>query len=85
MEVENKNVKSTLEKMTDTYKNWHEKLPMALWGYRTSIRTSMEVILYSLVHTMEVVLLVEVKIPFLCVLVECEVSNFDWLRESTRN
>jgi hypothetical protein len=26
--------------MTDTYRDWPEKLPLALWGYRTSIRTS---------------------------------------------
>ncbi|XP_075665427.1 uncharacterized protein LOC142635097 [Castanea sativa] len=37
IEVANKNVKNILAKMVVTYKDWAEKLPFALWGYRTSI------------------------------------------------
>lgn len=32
VEAANKNVKVILEKMVDTYKDWPEKLPYALWG-----------------------------------------------------
>ena len=37
VEAANKNVKNILAKMVVTYKDWAEKLPFALWGYRTSI------------------------------------------------
>ena len=40
VEAANKNVKENLQKMADTYKDWHKKFPFVLWGYRTSIRTS---------------------------------------------
>ncbi|KAA0058349.1 uncharacterized protein E5676_scaffold19523G00440 [Cucumis melo var. makuwa] len=40
IEAANKNIKRIIEKMTITYKDWHEMLPFALHGYRTSIRTS---------------------------------------------
>lgn len=40
IEDANKNIKKILQKMTLTYKDWHEKLPFALHPYRTSIRTS---------------------------------------------
>ena len=65
--------------MTNTYKDCHEKLPFALWGYRTSVRTSTGATLYCLVYRMESVLPVEIELPFLCVLAECEISKFDWL------
>ncbi|XP_015168625.1 uncharacterized protein [Solanum tuberosum] len=38
VEVANKNIKRILCKMN--HKHWHEKLPFALLGYRTTIRTS---------------------------------------------
>ena len=40
VEAANKNVKKIVAKMTDTYKDWHEKVPFALHAYRTSVRTS---------------------------------------------
>ena len=40
VEAVDKNVKNILAKMVLTYKDWAEKLPFALWGYRTSIRAS---------------------------------------------
>jgi hypothetical protein len=40
VEVANKNVKVILEKTIEGHRNWVEKLPFALWGYCTSIRTS---------------------------------------------
>ena len=76
VEMANKNVKIILEKITNTYKDWHEKLPFALWGYRTSIRSSTGTTTYSLVYGMEAVLPVEVEIPSLHILAECKVSEF---------
>lgn len=40
VEAANKNRKTIIAKMTETYKDWPHKLHFALWGYRTSIRTS---------------------------------------------
>ncbi|KAA3479025.1 RNA-directed DNA polymerase [Gossypium australe] len=40
VEAANKNIKKIVGKMTETYKDWHEKLPLALYTYRTSVRTS---------------------------------------------
>ena len=40
VEAENKNIKKIIQKMVVTYKDWHEMLPFALHGYRTSVRTS---------------------------------------------
>ena len=56
VEATNKNIKKIIQKMTVTYKDWHEMLPFTLHGYRTSIRTSIGVTLFSLVYSMEVVL-----------------------------
>lgn len=53
IEPANKNIKKILEKMTVTYKDWHEKLSFALHAYRTSIRTSTGVTSYSLDYRME--------------------------------
>ena len=49
-------MKNVLAKMVVTYKDWAEKLPFALWGYRTSIRTSTGATPYSLVYGSEAVL-----------------------------
>src|SRR4051812_9375255 len=40
VEAANKNIKKIIQKMVKTYKDWHEMLPFALHGYRTSVRTS---------------------------------------------
>lgn len=37
MEATNKNIKKILQKMTETYQDWHEKLSFALFAYRTYI------------------------------------------------
>jgi hypothetical protein len=65
VEAANKNVKKILNKMIETYKDWHEHLPYALCAYRTSVRTSVGATPYSLVYGMEAVLPVEVEIPSL--------------------
>nr|XP_023921133.1 uncharacterized protein LOC112032598 [Quercus suber] len=80
VEAANKNVKNILAKMVVTYKDWVEKLPFTLWGYRTSIRSSTGAISYSLVYGSEVVLPIEVEIQSLMVLVETKVLEEDWAK-----
>jgi len=63
VEAVNKNIKKIIQKMTISYKDWHEMLPFALHGYRTLVRTSTGATPYSLVYGMEVVLPFEVEIP----------------------
>ena len=62
VKVANKNIKRIVEKMAETYKNWHETLFFALHVYWTSIRTSIGATLFSLVYWMEAVLPIEVEI-----------------------
>ena len=63
VEATNKNIKKIIQKMTVSYKDWHEMLPFALHGYRTSVRTSTGATPYSLVYGMEAVLPFEVEVP----------------------
>ena len=81
VEVASKNIKNILAKMILTYKDWAEKLPFALWGYRTSIHTSTGATPYSLVYKSAVVLPIEIEIQCLRVLVETKVWEEDWIRE----
>ena len=55
VEVANKNIKDILAKMVETYKDWVEKLPFALWGYITSIWAFTRASPYFLVYGNEVV------------------------------
>jgi len=64
VDVANKNIKKILVKMIDTYKDWHE----FLCTYRTSVCTSIGATPYSLVYSMEAILLIEVEIPSLRIL-----------------
>ena len=77
VEATNKNIKNILAKMVVTYKDLAEKLPFALWGYRTSIRASTGVTPYSLVYGSEAMLPIEVEIQSLRVLVETKVLKED--------
>jgi len=58
-------------KMIKTYRDWPNKLPFALWGYRTSIQTSTGATPYSLVYGMEVVLPIEIEVPLMRVMAKC--------------
>ncbi|RVW11748.1 hypothetical protein CK203_089739 [Vitis vinifera] len=64
VEAANKNIKRILRKMVETSRDWSEKLPFALWAYRTSFRTSIGATPYSLVYGMEAVLPVEIEMGF---------------------
>ncbi|XP_039683803.1 uncharacterized protein [Medicago truncatula] len=80
VEAANKNIKRIVQKMVVTYKDWHEMLPFALHGYRTSVRTSTGATPFSLVYGMEAVLPVEVEIPSLRVLMEADLSEAEWVQ-----
>lgn len=80
VEAANKNVKSILVKSAKTHKDWAEKLPYALWGYRTSIRTSTGATPYSLVYGMEAVLPVELEVKSLRVMMENQIPEAEWIR-----
>ena len=70
-------MKNILAKMVLTYKDWAEKLPFTLWGYRTSIQASIKATLYSLAYGNEAMLPIEVEIQSLRVLVETKVLEED--------
>ena len=78
VEATNKNIKKIIKRMVVTYKDWHVMLPIALQGYRTSIRTSTGATPFSRVYGMEVVLLVEVEIPSLHVLMVAKLTRAEW-------
>ncbi|RVW89168.1 Retrovirus-related Pol polyprotein from transposon 17.6 [Vitis vinifera] len=78
VEAANKNIKRILRKMVETSRDWSEKLPFALWAYRTSFRTSIGATPYSLVYGMEVVLPVETEMGSLRVALEKQISKTEW-------
>ena len=65
VEAANKNIKKIIQKMTVSYKDWHEMLPFAMHSYRTSVRTSTGATFFSLVYGMEGVLPFEVEVPLM--------------------
>src|SRR4051812_5839887 len=85
VEAANKNIKKIVQKMVVTYKDWHEMLPFALHGYRTSVRTSTGATPFSLVYGMEAVLPVEVEIPSLRILMETKLSEAEGVRAGLIN
>jgi len=64
--------------MTVSYKDWHEMLPFAFHGYRTSMCTSTRATPFSLVYGMEVVLSFEVEVPSLRILAESGLEESEW-------
>ncbi|XP_050875520.1 uncharacterized protein LOC127079143 [Lathyrus oleraceus] len=81
VEAANKNIKKILQKMVKTYKDWHEMLPFALHGYRTTVRTSTGATPFSLVYGMDVVLPIEVELPSLRVLREAKLDEAEWVQD----
>lgn len=75
VETANKNIKKIIQNMVKTYKDWHEMLPVALHGYRTSFHTSIGATPFSLVYGTEAVLPIEVDIPSLRVLMETKLEE----------
>ena len=66
--------------MTNTYKDWHTKLPFALHAYRTAVRTSTGATPFSLVYGMKAVLPIEVEISSLRVLMEAKLEKVEWVQ-----
>ena len=66
--------------MTDTYKDWHEKLPFALHAYQTVVRMSTGATPFSLVYGMEAVLPIEVEISSLRILMEAKLEEAEWIQ-----
>ena len=63
--------------MIETFRDWSEKLPFALWAYQTSFRTFTRATPYSLVYGMEAILPVEIKMDSLRVALEQQISKVD--------
>ncbi|XP_057962261.1 uncharacterized protein LOC131153824 [Malania oleifera] len=80
MKAANKNIKNILEKMTETYKDWHDKLPFTLLAYRTTVHTSPGATLFSLVYGMEAIVPIEVEIPSLQILKEAKLTEVEWIQ-----
>ena len=78
VEAANKNIKNILCKTVEIYRDWPDKLPFALWGYRTSIQMSTGATPYSLVYGMEAVLPIELEVPSLRIMAECQILDSDW-------
>ncbi|XP_059290771.1 uncharacterized protein LOC132044302, partial [Lycium ferocissimum] len=76
----NKNIKRTLRKMVNKYKNWHEQLSYALLGYKMTTRISTGATPYLLVYGTEAVIPAEVEIPSLRVIQEAELKDAEWVR-----
>ncbi|KAA3486006.1 receptor-like protein 12 [Gossypium australe] len=75
VEAANKNIKKIVGKMTETYKNWHEKLPFAFYAYQTSVRTSTGATPFFLVYGIKAILPIEVEIPSLQFLSELKLNE----------
>ncbi|RVW82093.1 hypothetical protein CK203_052514 [Vitis vinifera] len=63
--------------MVETSRDWSEKLPLALWAYRISFRTSRGATPYSLVYGMEVVLPVETEMGSFRVALEQQIFEIE--------
>ncbi|XP_015060317.1 uncharacterized protein K02A2.6-like [Solanum pennellii] len=80
VEAANKNIKKILRKMVQSSQQWHEKLPFALLGYRTTVRMSVGATPYSLVYGTEAVIPAEIEIQSLRIVVEAEIDNDEWIK-----
>ncbi|XP_015060342.1 uncharacterized protein K02A2.6-like [Solanum pennellii] len=80
VEAANKNIKKILRRMVQGTRQWHEKLPFALLGYRTTVSTSIGATSYLLVYGIKAVIPAEVKIPSLRIIVEAEIVDNEWVK-----
>ncbi|XP_070032624.1 uncharacterized protein [Nicotiana tomentosiformis] len=79
VEAAYKNIKKILRKIVDNYKQWHEKLPFALFGYYTTVCASTGETPYLHFYGTEVVIPAEVEIPSLRIIQEVELSDAEWV------
>ncbi|XP_070029737.1 uncharacterized protein [Nicotiana sylvestris] len=80
VEAANKNIKKILRKMVQGSTQWNEKLPFALLGCHTTVRTSVGATPYLLVYGTEAVIPAEVEIPSLQIVAEAEIDNDKWVK-----
>ncbi|XP_070008142.1 uncharacterized protein [Nicotiana sylvestris] len=80
VEAANKNIKKILRKMIQSSRQWHEKLPFALLGYRTTVCTSVGATSYLLVYGTEAVIPAKVEIPSLRIIVESIIEDNEWVK-----
>lgn len=80
VEATDKNIKKILQKMTETYWDWHKKLPFALLTYRTLTWSSIRATPCYLGYDMEAVLPIEIEIPSLRILMEIKLEKTEWMR-----
>ena len=80
VEAANKNIKRILRNMVETSRDWSEKLPFALWAYRTYFHTSTGSTPYSLVYGMEAVLPIEIEMGSLRVALQHQISETEWVQ-----
>ena len=66
--------------MVESSRQWHEKLPFALLGYHTTVRTSVGATPYLLVYGTEVVIPAEVEISSLWIVAEAEIDDDEWVK-----
>ncbi|XP_015162329.1 uncharacterized protein [Solanum tuberosum] len=71
--------------MINNHRHWHEKLPFALLGYRTTIRTSTGATHYFLVYGNEAMIPAEVEIPSLRIIQEAELNDAKWIQVRAEN
>ncbi|XP_070047136.1 uncharacterized protein [Nicotiana tomentosiformis] len=80
VESTNKNIKKILRKTIQGSRQWHEKLPFALLGYRMTARASVGTTPYLLVYGTEAVIPAEVEILSLRIVVESEIEDTEWVK-----
>ncbi|XP_075084777.1 uncharacterized protein LOC142168024 [Nicotiana tabacum] len=80
VEAANKNIKKILRKMIQGSRQWYEKLPFALLGYRTTVRTSVGATPYLLVYGTEAIIPAEIEIPSLRIIVEAGIEDTEWVK-----
>ncbi|XP_070022274.1 uncharacterized protein [Nicotiana sylvestris] len=79
VEVTNNNIKKIL-RMVQGSRKWHEKLPFALLGYRTTVRTSVGATPCLLVYGTKIVIPAEIEIPSLRIIAETEIDDNEWAK-----
>nr|XP_010327571.1 uncharacterized protein K02A2.6-like [Solanum lycopersicum] len=77
--VTHRNSTAYRPQMNGAHRGWHEMLPYALLGYRTTIRTSTGATPYLLVYGTEAIIPAEVEIPSFRIIQEAELSNAEWV------
>ncbi|XP_070010718.1 uncharacterized protein [Nicotiana sylvestris] len=66
--------------MVEGSRQWHEKLPFVLLGYRTTVCTLVGATPYLLVYGIEAVIPTEIEIPSLRIFAEAEIDDDEWIK-----